>query len=230
MQVLIISDVHANWPSLRALEKDVGQADFIIHAGDSVGYYPFPNECVNWLKEHADVNVMGNHDKALVDNDYSGFSRESRQVLAWTEQHISAINLRYLSNLKNQWVGDVGGVKVGAVHGGLTDPYNEFISPSTSESLLNSYLTKLGVKLLVTGHTHQLLIRKLSKGILVNPGSVGQPRDQEPNPSYVLMNVEQGRIKTIMPKRFSYSVEEVEAKNKKELLPSGFIEILRKGY
>ncbi|MFA5406667.1 MAG: metallophosphoesterase family protein [Candidatus Nanoarchaeia archaeon] len=227
MRVLLMSDVHANWPALQALEADAGYADFVIHAGDSVGYYPFPDECVSWLKAHADVNVMGNHDYALVSSNFGGFSSESLQVLSWTDNHLSAANLRYLSNLPDTWVGDVGGVKFGVVHGGLTNHYNEFIHPYADASVLNGYLEKLGVKVLVTGHVHQLFVRQLKNGLVINPGSVGQPRDNNVNPGYVLLNVNNGRVEEVMPRRFKYDLSLVEQKVKSEMLPMTFVERLK---
>ncbi|MBD3312114.1 YfcE family phosphodiesterase, partial [archaeon] len=219
MMVLLIADVHANYPALQAMAADAGPVDFTIHAGDSIGYYPFPDECISWLRNNTDVNVMGNHDYALVSGDYKGFSNEAYSVLSWTDQNISASNLRYLSNLKDTWTGDVGGVKFGVVHGGLSDPYNEFIHPASDESLVNGYFEKLGVSVLVTGHVHQMFVRQFKKGLLINPGSIGQPRDQNPNPSYVLLEVNNGRVETVMPKRFSYDISQVEAKMKAEMLP-----------
>ncbi|HLE06067.1 MAG TPA: metallophosphoesterase family protein, partial [Candidatus Nanoarchaeia archaeon] len=229
MRVLLMSDVHANWPALQALEADAGYADVVIHAGDSVGYYPFPNECVSWLKEHADVNVMGNHDFALVNQSFRGFSREALQVFSWTDQNITALNMRYLSNLPDTFVGEFGGVKFGVVHGGLSDPRNEFIHPYTDESLISGYLSKLGVKVLVTGHVHQMFVRQLKDGLLINPGSVGQPRDNNPSPSYVLLDVNNGKVETIMPKRFRYDPSQVEAKTISEMLPRNFLDILKRG-
>jgi len=230
VRVLICADVHANLPALKAMEADAGYADFVIHAGDSIGYYPFPDECVTWLREHADVNVMGNHDYALVSNELRGFSRESQATLSWTDQHLSALNLRYLSNLKDNWVGDVGGAKFGVIHGGVSDPHNEFIQPHSDETLINSYFKKLGVKVLVTGHVHQLFVRQLKDGLLINPGSVGQPRDRNPNPSYVLLDVNNGSVETIMPKRFKYDIAQVENKMTAEMLPKMFTETLKRGY
>ena len=225
-----MADVHGNWPALQALEQDAGHADFVIHAGDSVGYNPFAEECVNWLKAHADVNVMGDHDYALVNTDYKGFSREAVNVLSWTDQHISAINLRYLSNLQDTWVGEVGGVKFGVVHGGLTNPLREAVHAGSAEGLLDGYLKKLGVKVLVVGHLHQLFVRQLKDGLVINPGSVGQPRDQNPNPSYVILEVDKGNVLSINPRRFKYDLSKVETKINAEMLPKVLIERLKRGY
>lgn len=223
-----MADVHSNFPSLKALESDAGFADFVIHAGDSIGYFPFPDECVSWLREHADVNVMGNHDYALVSGDFKGFSPESYRVLAWTDQALSAVNLRYLSNLKDSWVGEVGGVKIGVVHGGLSNPLNEFIHAYSDEGLINGYMQKMGVKVLVTGHVHQMFVRQVKEGLLINPGSVGQPRDGNPNPSYVLLDINNGKVETIMPKRFRYDISLVESKMSNEMLPRVFTERLKR--
>ena len=223
MRVLLISDVHANWPALKKVVEEVEYSDFVIHAGDSVGYFPFPNECVSWLKDHADVNVMGNHDYGLVNKDFTGFSTDAIKVLSWTDEHISIDNLKYLSNLKDVWTGNVGGVKIGVVHGGLTDHYNEFISPYADESLMNDYLKRLGVQALITGHTHQMFVREVKEGLIINPGSVSLPRDGDPRPSYIIMEISSGRIIKIVPKRFEYDKTSLKEKIRKEFLPS-FIE------
>ena len=229
MKVILMADVHANWPALKALEEDAGYADFVIHAGDSVGYYPFPTKCVEWLKEHADVNVVGDHDYALVNNDYKGFSGDAIKMLSWTEQNFSAMNLRYLSNLQETWVGDVGGVKIGVVHGGLTDPLREAVHAGTSEELIKEYMKKLGVKVLVVGHMHQLFVRQVNSGLVINPGSVGQPRDG-PQPSYVVLEIKNGKVESINPRRFKYDKSQVETKMNNEMLPKVLIERLKRGY
>ncbi len=217
MKILLISDVHANWPALKKVVDEVEYADFVIHAGDSVGYFPFPNECVSWLKEHADVNVMGNHDYALVNTNYYGFSEDAIKVLAWTDSHLSVEYLKYLSNLPDIWVGNVDGVKFGVVHAGLTNHYTEYISPYADENLLNSYLTKLNVSVLVLGHIHQMYVREVKQGLVINPGSVGIPKDGFP--SYIILETKNGRISKIIPKRFSYDKTKVIQKAKSEFLP-----------
>ncbi len=228
-RVLLIADAHSNWPALKALHEDVGSVEFVIHAGDSIGYGPFPNEVIGWMRKHADVNVVGNHDYVIISGNYSGFGDNSQIVLKWTDELITAQNLRYLSNLKDVWTGSVGGVKFGVVHGGLTDPHNEFIHPYTNESLINDYFKRLGVNVLVTGHVHQLFVREFSSGLLINPGSLGQPRDGNPQPSYVLLNVDGGRITKIEPHRFNYNIDEFKDKLLSEKLPSVFATRLYEG-
>ncbi len=230
MKILIISDVHSNWPALKAMEQNASYADFVIHAGDSIGYYPFPNECVNWLKEHADVNVMGNHDNALVNMDFKGFSEASQIMLNWTDQNINATNLKYLSNLKDTWTGEIEGIKIGVVHGGLTDHYNEFLHANSDEKIINNYLTQLNADILITGHVHQMFVRQLNNKLHINPGSIGQPRDYNPNPSYITLEVNNGKIESIKPTRFKYDYKPIEDKMKKEMLPLNFIEKLKNGY
>ncbi len=230
MKVLLISDVHANWPALKSLINVAGKVDFIIHAGDSVGYYPFPNECVDWLRINCNVNVIGNHDYAVINNDFTGFSIDSQRILHWTEEELSINNLKYLSNLPEKWVGVVDNLSVGVIHGGLTNPLNEVISPVAPEELLNNYLKTLGVKLLIIGHSHQLFVRKVSNGLIINPGSVGQPRDYNINPSFVIINVNNGIITSIIPKRFKYDIKLVEKEVISKSLPTRFLSTLKQGY
>jgi putative phosphoesterase len=229
VRVLLIADVHSNWPALKAMQEDVVTADFIIHAGDTIGYGPYPNEVINWLRDHADVNVMGNHDYSVVSSNYSGFGNNSQIVLKWTDDMITAKNLKYLSNLKDTWTGDVFGIKFGVVHGGLSDPYNEFIHPYTEESIVKSYFQKLGVKVLVTGHVHQLFVRQLNSNYHINPGAIGQPRDNTPQPSYVLLTIENNEIKKIEPRRFNYNIDEYRDKVLAEKLPRIFADRLYEG-
>lgn len=228
-RILLIADVHSNWPALKALLADAGRVDFIIHAGDTIGYGPYPNECASYLREHGNVNVMGNHDYAVVSGDYTGFGDNADLVLRWTDEVITAQNLKYLSNLGDTWVGDVFGVKVGVVHGGLSNPLNEFIHPYSDENLVDSYFKKMGVKLLITGHVHQMFVRELASGYLINPGGAGQPRDNNPQPSYIIIYIENGEITRIEPHRFNYPIEEFQIKQSAEKLPSVFAERLFNG-
>ena len=132
--------------------------------------------------------------------------------------------------MQDTWTGVVGKVKIGVVHGGLTDPHNEFIHAYTDDVLVGSYFKKLGVKVLVVGHSHQMFVKQLKEGLLINPGSIGQPLDNDPNPSYVIIEVKDGSVETIIPKRFKYDFSLVEEKMNAEMLPKSFTERLRRGY
>jgi len=124
MRVGVISDIHSNLPALERVYKNLeGEVDEIYFLGDIVGYGPFPNECVDYLKKFS-FKVIGNHDAAVAGiRSYDDFNEYARFAIDWTKENISIENIEKLKNLpQKKELEDLY-----LVHGSLRDPLDEYL-------------------------------------------------------------------------------------------------------
>lgn len=184
MRYAIISDVHANMHALRSVLEDIdGQgADVILSAGDLVGYCPYPNEVIGMLRDRDAICIAGNHDRAVVNLDPTGMNPLAKNAIYWTAQRITDESMNFLRKLKPRASLNLAGVPAVMFHGSvrMDDEY-------VFEEDANADLLELArAQLVISGHTHVPYVKKLPEGTLVNPGSVGQPRDGDWRASYLL--------------------------------------------
>lgn len=198
MRCAIISDVHANPDALRAvLATDaVRSADALVCLGDSVGYYAEPNECVELIRDHAALCLAGNHDLAAVGRlDTTDFSRTARAAIDWTKPKLSRDTRSYLADLP---LFSSFGQHFACVHAALHPEPNATLHLSNPARLELSFRKlasgSIGSSICFFGHTHHSAVYAYD-GVrpfaldgdrvelprlgwyLINPGSVGQPRD-----------------------------------------------------
>lgn len=201
MRILVISDIHANFNALESVLAAAGEVNAVWCLGDLVGYGPDPNECVDRVRQLPNLQcVLGNHDAAVIGHIQSEtFNLEARLSIDWISDVMSEDNMVFLKSLPEQ-------VQVGKVtlsHGSPRNPIWEYV--------LDTYTAKLNINALGTplgliGHTHlplayfeidasQPIRWKLLKPnetvyinsrFLLNPGSVGQPRDHDARASYAI--------------------------------------------
>ncbi len=202
MRYLIISDIHANWSALEAVmaaAKD--QYDEIVNCGDLVGYGPDPNRVVEFCREHCRVVVRGNHDKASVGlEDLEWFNPVAQQAALWTAEVLTAENREYLSALP---AGPAAVNGFDLLHGSPADEDEYLTEPEEVANVVEFLRTGLTF----FGHTHlqgaflvhrngvKLLERphvdvEDTAAYLINPGSVGQPRDGDPRAGYAIFDSE----------------------------------------
>lgn len=186
MKLALISDVHANVVALEAVLDDIRArgADRILCAGDVVGYYPYPNETVELFRKHDITSIQGNHDRAVLRTDPRGLNPLAGDTAVWTALRLSASSMEYLRSLPSRTRLCVDGISVAICHGSPRDDDEYTYENEADEDLL----TMAQSELLVMGHTHVPFVRKLPGGVIVNPGSVGQPRDGVPEASYALFD------------------------------------------
>lgn len=193
MKVALISDVHANIYALEAVYADLEKenVEYILVAGDLIGYYYWPKEVVSILRNDSRVFcVRGNHEenlkKILFDNEVSDFYK-SKYGSGYNDCKSSLNNeeLDWLINLPDKVEMDIDGLSFYVTHGSLSG-IDDYIYPDSSIACLNE--NHSGFDFTVFGHTHYPFIHTLNNKKLINPGSVGQPRDIGGLASYVIVN------------------------------------------
>ncbi|MEJ7820533.1 MAG: metallophosphoesterase family protein [Rubrobacteraceae bacterium] len=203
----VISDIHGNLEALQAVLRDVpGGVEKIYCLGDVIGYGASPNECCDLVREMEMPVISGNHDLAVTDlsTDLAWFNPVAAAAVQWTRERLRGDNADFLRSRPRTLLTD----EALFVHGSVRDP-DEYIinSVSAEENLAVLKSDYPGVPLCFFGHTHVKTVSPSPNGrvvearpldlsqngpYLVNPGSVGQPRDGDTFASYVL--AEGGRV------------------------------------
>lgn len=222
MNVVILSDVHANLPALQAVLEDVARTAPgapIWHCGDVVGYGASPNEVVAELQRVGATGVMGNHDLAALGDDViKAFNEEARAAALWTRDVLTAESRSWLRALPK--VLEMGAATI--VHASLRDPIWEYV---VQQNVAEENLRLLATPLLFHGHTHVPAIWSLQDGVaratrigaeaislragsLVNAGSVGQPRDRDPRAAWLLWERDElgAGLGTVTWRRVKYNI------------------------
>jgi predicted phosphodiesterase len=219
-RIAILSDVHGNLPALTAVIEDVRAAavDAIWCLGDLVGYGASPAECVALAQEECDVLLGGNHDLAVAGSiALSDFSPAAATAALWTREQIGADTLAVLADLAPAREAE----PVGLYHGSVTDPIWEYVL--SGEQAAQSF-DAMGPRIGAIGHTHVALQFNRHDGELyggqtpggteldlgdgewlLNPGSVGQPRDRDPRAAWLLLDTADW---TASWRRVAYPIEE----------------------
>jgi predicted phosphodiesterase len=214
MRVAVLSDIHANLRALDAILAEAGTVDAIWHLGDVVGYGPDPDAVVARLRECGAQGVRGNHDLAAIGDDViRDFNVDARAAMEWTRRTISPATRDWLAALPPRLaIGDWS-----LVHGSPRDPTWEYI---LTELAAAENLALIPSPYGLFGHTHLPIAYVLGEGAtrgvaprietrvadagtslaidggraLVNPGSVGQPRDGDPRASGLVLDLAAGRM------------------------------------
>ncbi|MBS1262902.1 MAG: Phosphodiesterase [Methanonatronarchaeales archaeon] len=189
-RVALVSDVHGNLPALESALPVLESADLVLCAGDVVGYYTFPNEVVDIARGYGWRCVRGNHENALLDGEEL-FNPEAADSVRWTAGELEETNGEWIEGLPAELSLELEGVNVFVTHGSPGDP-DRYVMPDVSSMAVRGMLETCGCDVLVLGHTHVPMGREVEEGVLVNPGSVGQPRDGDPRLSVALMEVSGG--------------------------------------
>jgi len=204
MKVGVIADVHGNLVALDAVLADMPAVDRLVCAGDVVGYNPWHADCVaavrgdppsgddggfalsdaarERLPDDGVPTVMGNHDRAVAFDRGHGFNEMARTAVAHAREACTEDQVEWLGDLPEQRVVCDGRLRV--VHGHPHDPDRYTYPEEYAPSMLD------GEAVLVTGHTHVQGHETFDEGLVMNPGSVGQPRDGDPRAAYAVLDFE----------------------------------------
>lgn len=237
MRLAVISDIHGNLAALEAVLKDADQrgVEGFLHLGDLVGYGPRPNEVAALIKTRGIEGVAGNYDLAsLCENPEEGMakylkkpiSETARKTFLWTHERLNRETREMLAALPAQiWV-EEGEAKYLFVHGSPVAP-NEYLYPDTPLERLSELLDGTGAEVIFAGHTHLPMAVRVGDKAVINPGSVGRPKDNDPRASYIIADTESGfRVERI---RVTFDVESVAIDCVTSGLPKEQAEGLRLG-
>lgn len=224
MKVALISDVHANVVALAAVLEDIDTrgVDAIVSAGDVVGYYPYPNETIGLFRERGIRSIQGNHDRAVLSADPAYFNPWAASAVFWTARQLTEASVDYLRSLPRKLGLELDGTRIAVYHGAPFDDDYYLYEDEAQEFTLNMSKSDL----LVLGHTHIPFIRRFSSGVIVNPGSVGQPRDGDPEASYAVFDTATGKARNM---RVAYDIEKVATKTREAGLPKSLADRLWQG-
>jgi putative phosphoesterase len=201
MRILVLADIHANWPALAAIREPF---DACLFVGDLVDYATDPLPCIEWVREHAFAAVRGNHDHAVAQRvparGGSGFRHLAAATRPLHWEILDRSSLKYLARLPVTERITLDGLTFYLVHGTPRDPLDEYLTdePAAWENRLE----QVEADIVCVGHTHVPFQLDLGRLQVLNPGSVGQPRDGDPRCSYAL--IEDG---TIHFRRVDYDID-----------------------
>ena len=226
MKLALLSDIHSNLEALDAVLEALPDVDRIIVLGDIVGYGPEPNEVIERLQSVGARAVRGNHDQAMLDPSIlEQFNPHAAAAARWTRDVLTPDSLDFLDELP--FYGRIGRHRV--VHGSPRKPYIwEYI---LDELQALEILVRLGERYCFFGHTHLPRIFtesgeqvpegpnwiELPPSALVNPGSVGQPRDGNPDAAFAVVDLSRPAV---LFERVPYDVETTQAKILRAGLPA----------
>ena len=238
MRVAIVSDIHGNLHALEAVLEAIDRdaPDAIWCLGDLVGYGPRPNRCCAIVAERADVCLIGNHDLAVLGRlDLDDFQPDAALSARWTTAALEDEARVYLESLVSS--GEREGV--GLFHASPRDPIWEYV---LSPDVAAASMAATGQELVLVGHSHVALHYRVSDGTflpaddgtelglsgdrwLLNPGSVGQPRDGDPRAAYLLL--EPGRRASFH--RVNYPINRTQNEIRERGLPEALAARLAEG-
>jgi len=219
----VVSDIHGNLESLQKALSFVREGDRVLCLGDIVGYGPNPNECVRLVRERATDVVLGNHDVAAVDNfGIEYFNAAARRAIEWTQTVIDPEVVDWLNGLSYE----IRRPNFLMVHGAPVHYFEYLLDKRHAKAAFD----RTDAPLIFVGHTHiaeyyalepdgsishahmQMggeLQLEAGKRYIIDVGSVGQPRDLNPQPCFVFYDDERNHIQWV---RYDYPIEEVQQK------------------
>ena len=240
MLVAVVSDIHGNSVALGSVLADAGAIDAVWCLGDTVGYGPRPDACVRAVRDRPHLAVAGNHDWAAIGKiGIEDFNPYAAAAARWTAAQLSAEVKEYLKRLPQRRVeGDFT-----MVHGSPRDPIWEYVlDRRTAEASFAHFQTPY----CLIGHTHvpsyfvqrgrevelayapaDSVLELGEERVILNPGSVGQPRDRDPRASYLLLDTER---RTAVWRRVCYDIVATQDDMTEQGLPERLIARLAEGW
>ena len=224
MRLGVISDVHSNIHALRSAVEvmDAERIEKIFFAGDAVGYGANPNECCDTLRRICHRSIRGNHDEAVVTKIFSGLNPYAHAAANWTIGVLNESARMFLESLRPS-ANEVIDNRTIAMYHGSPRTMNEYVY---SESAQEDILDIAKADLVILGHTHMPYVKEFTRGIILNPGSVGQPRDSDPHGSLAVVETDPLRCRII---RFGYPIDDAAKAIRDQGLPHVLAERLRIG-
>lgn len=224
MQILVISDIHANLTALETVLEHAGDYETVWCLGDVVGYGPDPNECIDIIRDLPNlVCLLGNHDAAALNQlDLNTFNPEARLSVEWMQKQLTPESYAFLESRQLEVITE----HVTLVHGSPREPVYEYLLDTQAATENFDFFS---TKYCFVGHTHLPVIfsitdqqsmaklaippanevTELQPREIINPGSVGQPRDRDSRAAYAIYDTEKF---TWDYRRIEYDINSVQAR------------------
>ena len=205
MRIGVLSDIHGNRVALEAILDDLDgrDVDALVHAGDVVGYNPWPAACLDALRERGIPTVMGNHDRAVASGTAFRFNDMARAGVEYAREQLSEEELEWLADRPDERF--EFDERVHIVHGHPDDPDRYTYPGEFAADMIRGE-----ADILVMGHTHvqghAVFEDRRRKTIVMNPGGVGQPRDGDPRAAYAIVDLDAVDVEEY---RIEYDVDRV---------------------
>jgi predicted phosphodiesterase len=241
LRIAVLSDIHSNLVALEAVLHHAGEVEAIWCLGDTVGYGPEPDACLRAISQRSSAAVAGNHDWAAIGKlGVEDFNPEAGAAVRWTSAQLTVENKDYLRLLPQRRVeGDFT-----LVHGSPRDPMWEYL---LSAQVARANFGYFSTRYCLVGHTHipsyfilrtqqvaahyaaadHQLVLTDGERLILNPGSVGQPRDDNPLSSYMLLDTDR---QTASWRRVPYDIAKTQEQMARFDLPRRLIERLSSGW
>ena len=218
MRIGIIADPHSNLAALQAVLKHMPRVDTVICAGDLVGYGGEPNEIIEMIRKRKISTILGDHDYAVLTRNTTGLDPLAARAALWSAEKLTGENMEYLRRLPRELRLSLSGINILVIHGSPKRPLRGYITPETPNRELLNLVQGIKADVIVLGHTHIPMKRVIQGKLLVNPGSVGQPRNRDPRASYALLTLgDELRVKF---ERVEYDVDRAAKKIEEAGLPA----------
>ena len=241
MRILVISDIHANLVALETVLADASAFDELWCLGDLVGYGPNPNECVERIQDYSHICLVGNHDWAALGKlDLRNFNIDARNANLWTQSQLSPAVREFLDQCPTY-------VQQGDFHLAHASPREPVWEYVLEANVAYANFAHFSAQVCLVGHTHVPIVFELDEQqerckislspfpnplpldqarLLINPGSVGQPRDGDPRSGYMIIDTER---MTGEFRRVPYPVEITQERMRARNLPHRLIDRLKLG-
>lgn len=202
MRILLLADIHGNWPALQAIREPF---DACLFLGDLVDYGLEPAPCIDWVRRNATHAIRGNHDHGAAQlvrvHGKNGFKYLTAVTRPITQEILTSADRRYLGSLPVTRRVTMNGSRFVLVHATPRDPLDEYAIADAD--FWARRLADVEGNVICVGHTHHPYVLEVGDKLVINPGSVGQPRDGDPRASYAI--IENQRVEL---KRLEYPVED----------------------
>jgi putative phosphoesterase len=235
MKILVVSDIHGNHSALAAVLDSVAH-DVLVCCGDLVVDYPFPEECVALIRDKASYVCCGNNDHAVAFGE-----KPSEHVSARWRHYASALDKateltaalmipgakRYLKELPRECRFTLDDIRFYVNHTVPDMPLNYYLDMDSAATELERCYRDVPADIILTGHTHVPYLKRVGNRIVLNPGSIGEPRDRDPRASFAIIDTHTGCIQL---GRLAYDITEIAIATKASGFPGYSLFCLRNGY
>ncbi len=212
MKALLLSDIHGNIDALQGLDEDLQRReerpDLVLVLGDLVDYGPAPGEVISWVRRRAHHVVRGNHDHAMATGADCQSSPACKELSVVTRDllkpRLDATALEFLKALPARLFVSIDGRIAWMVHATPRNPLFEYLGPEAPDEAWAAALGTLtrDSAYVLLGHTHLPFVKRIGQTVVVNPGSLGQPKDGDPRGCYAVIDEERVDLR-----RVAYDVE-----------------------